>query len=174
MFQLSEHVLKRLESLHADADHDLYKDWLNSEFTYPLRALLFGSARDRRAHTVLNLVVIGGGFATSGIAVAAGSGRQGSTASWIVFSIGLLLAVIGGANQLFRPGYRATERTTIAVEMREEGWAFAMAIDSYSDDKTAFTLFEQRVSALQRRIAKISAVQEQSASGSSDGRNNKT
>jgi Protein of unknown function (DUF4231) len=158
--QLERHVLRRIEGLTgAQSGAALYKDWLASEFTYPLRALLWGSARDRRAHMLLNLVVVGGGFATSGIAVAAGSGHRDSTASWIVFGIGLLLAVVGGANQLFRPGYRATERTTIAVELREEGWAFAMATGDYSDDATALGVFQQRVTALQRRIAKIAPLE---------------
>jgi hypothetical protein len=160
VIQLGEHILKRVNSLpRAQKDPKLYDDWIASEFTDPLRALLLGSVRDRRAHMLLNLLVVAGGFATSGIAAAAGSGHRGSTTSWIVFGIGLLLALFGAANQLFRPGYRATERTTIAFELREQGWAFAFAEGEYSrDDDAAFTAFRQRVTALRGRIAKIGAL----------------
>jgi hypothetical protein len=96
----------------------------------------------------------------AGIAAAAGSGHRGSATSWIVFGIGLLLALVGGANQLFRSAYRANERTAVAVELREQGWAFAMASGDYhGDDGTAFAVFRQRVSQLQREIAKIGALE---------------
>ncbi len=170
--QLGGHVLERLSGLESHAGRDVYHDWVASEFTYPLRALLWGSARNRRAHMLLNLLVVAGGFATSGIAVAAGSGHRGSTTSWIVFGIGLTLAVLGGANQLFRPGYRATERTSVAVELREEGWAFAMALGVYAGELTvAFDTFQERVSVLQRRIAKFGELESQGqGSGRSSAR----
>jgi len=159
--QLGDHVLRRTNRLsRIEGDPVLYGDWVASEFTYPLRALLWGSARARRAHMLLNLLVVGGGFATSGIAVAAGSGHRGTATSWIVFAIGLLVALVGGANQLFRPGFRANERRSIAVELREEGWTFAMGKGEYAgDDTAAFDLFQRRVSALQRRVANIGALE---------------
>jgi hypothetical protein len=160
VIQLGNHILERLSGLESPAGSNLYHDWVASEFTFPLRALLWGSARSRRAHMLLNLLVVAGGFATSGIAVAGGSGHRGSATSWVVFGLGLVLAVIGGANQLFRPGYRATERTAVAVEFREEGWAFAMALGLYTGElPAAFDVFQQRVAALQRRIAKIGELQ---------------
>lgn len=161
--QLGDHVLKRLGALSLPTDDpDMYKNWVASEFTFPLRAQLWGSARDRRTHLVLSMVVVVGGFATSGIAAAAGHGGRGSTTSWIVFGIGLVLALVGGLNQIFRPSFRANERTGIAVEMREEGWAFAMSTGEYAslrgDALAAFTKFQARVAEFQRRIAAVTVM----------------
>ena len=169
VIQLGQHVLKRVEALPPPAhDPDLYKNWVASEFTYPLRDLLWGSARDRRTHTVLSMVVVVGGFATSGIAAAASHSGRGHTTSWIIFGIGLVLALVGGLNQIFRPSFRANERTSIAVEMREEGWSFALSTGDYApltaDSQAAFAKFQARVAEFQRRIAAIRVLaSEQSA-----------
>lgn len=156
--QLGELVLDRILSDGTMA-RDVYAPWVASRFTYPLRALLFQANRSSRAAVALNLAVVAGGFATSGIAVAAGGGqRLGS--SWIVFSLGLVVAAAGGLAQLFRPAYRSTERTTLAVELREEAWAFATQTGSYAlPAREAFERLETRVSAIHRRAAKISALE---------------
>ena len=155
VMQLGEHVRARAGRLTGPSQ-DAYRDWIESEFTYPLRALLWATARSRRAYMGLNLLVVAGGFATSGIAIAAGSGTKGSVTSWVVFALGFSVAIVGGVNQQFRPGHRATERNSVTVDMREEGWSFAMGSAEYAgDDAAAFALFQSRVFALQRRIASI-------------------
>ncbi len=118
---------------------------------------------------LLSLVVVAGGFATSGIAAAAGHGARGSVTSWIIFGIGLVLALVGGANQLFRPSFRANERTSIALDMREEGWAFAMSAGDYepllAEPAAAFSKFQDRVAEFQRHIVQVSILaSEQAAS----------
>ena len=119
---LGRHIWHRLSSLTSitTLDDSQLADWVNGQFTYPLRNWLLQASRNTRGHVLLSLVVIGGGFATSGIAVAAGTGHKGSHTSWVVFSIGLVVALAGGVSQLFRPGYRATQRTTLAIESEKK------------------------------------------------------
>jgi hypothetical protein len=164
--QLQEHILGRLRTGGIEPA-PLYADWVASRFTYPLRALLWQASRDGRGHVVLNLAVVAGGFATSGLAAASAGGHSGGTKSWIVFGIGLLVAVAGGVSQLFRPGYRATERTTLAVELREEGWAFARGGGDYAGDVgQAFERFDARVAAIHRQAVRITAAQQELSSTS--------
>ena len=106
VFDLGEHVLDRLMqgppgSNFARMNSKQAHDWVAARFTYPLRTLLLQASRNTRGHVLLNLVVIGGGFATSGIAVAAGAGHKGTTTSWIVFSVGLVVALAGGISRSF-------------------------------------------------------------------------
>lgn len=162
---LGDHILLRLQRLpvldgseSSESQRQRLQDWVNGSFTRPLRALLLQASRNERSHAILNLAVIVGGFATSGIAVAAGSGHRGSNTAWIVFSFGLVVALAGGISQLFRPGYRATQRVTLATELRDEGWAFANASKDYKNKgniEKAFYLFDERVSAINRRSAEI-------------------
>jgi hypothetical protein len=162
VFQIQTHMLERLARIDSKPQADKrMSDWLASRFTYPLRSLLIQASRGSRVYFGLNLLVVGGGFATSGIAVAAGGGQRGSAASWAVFTLGLLVAVAGGITQLFRPGHRSTERATLAAQLREEGWSFANATGDYaSDDQAAFDLLDQRVSEIHRRAAKIAALED--------------
>jgi Protein of unknown function (DUF4231) len=171
---LGDHILLRLQRLPVldgsesrESQRQRLQDWVNGSFTRPLRALLLQASRNERSHAILNLAVIVGGFATSGIAVAAGSGHRGSNTAWIVFSFGLVVALAGGISQLFRPGYRATQRVTLATELRDEGWAFANASKDYKGKdnlkgsknegnlEKSFGLFDERVSAINRRSAEI-------------------
>jgi len=169
--ELGQHIENRLHGLvegsvtgpRRDAEFNRLRDWVTGRFTYPLRTLLLQASRNTRGHVLLNLVVIGGGFATSGIAVAAGGGNRGSATSWIVFSVGLVVALAGGVSQIFRPGYRATQRVTLAMELREEGWAFANSTKDYKGSlKVAFERFDERVSAIHRRAAQIVGLEPES------------
>src|SRR5260221_330665 len=70
---LGQHILVRLYSLPArDANEtealkrQRLQDWVLENFTRSLRTLLLQSSRNGRGNVILNLVVIGGGFATSG------------------------------------------------------------------------------------------------------------
>lgn len=174
---LGRHIWHRLSSLTSitTLDDSQLADWVNGQFTYPLRNWLLQASRNTRGHVLLSLVVIGGGFATSGIAVAAGTGHKGSHTSWVVFSIGLVVALAGGVSQLFRPGYRATQRTTLAIELREEGWAFANSAKDYNKDvKDAFERFNQRVSDIHRRAAQVAALEPDSKAASTRGGRGRT
>ena len=168
--EIGSHILERLLRdlvRVGPGDERRYMDWVTSRFAYPLRALLVRAGSNTRGYLFLNLIVIGGGFATSGIAVAAGTGHKSSTAAWIVFGVGLAVALAGGVSQILRPGFRATQRITLAMELREEGWAFAMGTKDYpeAEPQVAFERFEQRVSNIHRRAAQVIGLEPESRTG---------
>jgi hypothetical protein len=160
---LDQHIRRRLHDLTVKSvsqpdplPEEQLKDWVASRFTSPLRNLLVQASRNSRLYVVLSLVVIAGGFATSGIAVGASGVHKHSNTSWVVFSVGLAVALAGGASQIFRPGHRAAQRTTLTMDLLEEGWAFANSTKDYNKGvKAAFQLFDKRVSAIHRRAAQI-------------------
>jgi hypothetical protein len=111
-------------------------------------------------HFVVNMAVIAGGFATSGIAVASGKastspGNSGDNkVLWVVFAIGLLVAIAGGVSQIFRPGQRSTGRALLAAELLDEGWALHSRHGVYEPSMEAadlFAQFDQRVGSIRTR-----------------------
>jgi hypothetical protein len=156
--QLSELIQARLNTLEP-GDDVRHHAWVASRFRYPLRSLLIVSNRDAASYVAITLLIVGGGFATSGIAVAAGAGK-GSAGSWIVFAIGLLVALAGAISQQLRFGFRSSERRTLAVTLREEGWHFANLTGDYAPaGRVAFVLFESRLDELHRRIAQVDVLE---------------
>jgi hypothetical protein len=167
--RLGQHILHRLyDSTSTDSfDEGQLKDWVDGRFTYPLRNWLRQASQNARGHVLLSLVVIGGGFATSGIAVAADTVHKHSNTSWIVFSIGLIVALSGGLAQILRPSYRAAQRVTLAIALRDEGWDFANLAKDYSHDtKDAFELFSQRVSDIHHQAAAVATLEPDPKTGS--------
>lgn len=158
--QLGELVLSRILAENQQSA-EVYRPWVASRFTYPLRSLLWQASRNTRGAVILNVLVVAGGFATSGIAVASRSGGKSSSFTlWTVFALGLIVAVAGGMAQLFRPAYRATERTRLSVSLREEGWAFATASGAYAGSvEEALDIFRSKVSEIHQRAAQITALE---------------
>ena len=171
--QLEQHILARISAIEgatATAMGSRRKDWISSRFTYPLRELMLKASRNGRSNVVLNLLVIGGGFATSGVAIAKQGNATNHGAGWAVFAIGLLVALAGGLNQLYRPGYRATERSSLVLQLEEEGWAFANASKPYDKaEPDSIELFDKNISVVLRRAAGIAA-QSEPTSGIRKGR----
>ena len=154
VWQLSELIRARLDAIDAKAP-ERNKAWVESRIRYPLRALLIVANRDATNHVGFSLIVVAGGFATSGIAVAAGAGK-GSAGSWVVFGIGLVVALAGALSQQLRFGVRSNERRTLAVALRQEGWHFANGTGEYANQTQAsFDQFETRVDDIHRRIAQV-------------------
>jgi len=173
---LSTHVLRVLEKEAVEGprgDTEHLRDWVAYRFAVPLEEHLRQASFNARVRTVINLVVIAGGFATSGIAVASGSGQPGSALSWIVFAIGLLVALAGGISQTFRPGQRASARKAFGEQLRREGWAL---VNEHGDYQTAkrdpeqsrFELFDQRVSEIHLRATELVVVEEPEAGGATE------
>ena len=158
VLQLGGHIATRLDGIgnQAEQDRERLHDWVASQFTFPLRSLLIQANRNATRFVVLNGVIVGGGFITSAIAVAAGGG---SASRWLIFGVGLVVAVAGALSQQLRLGFRSSERRTLAVALRQEGWAFANALGDYrGDSAAAFELFDQRVAEIHRRAAQVSAL----------------
>jgi hypothetical protein len=168
VWQLSELIRGRLDGMDDDAS-ERHRAWVSSRFRYPLRSVLIVANRDATSHVGLSLILVAGGFATSGIAVAAGAGK-GTAGSWVVFGIGLLVALAAAISQLLRFGVRSNERRALAVALREQGWHFANRTRDYSgDDQPAFALFESRLDELHLRLAQVDVLEAASGHDGSDG-----
>jgi hypothetical protein len=165
--QLSAEVLKRMKALRPD-DADMHKGWVAAEFHYPLRSLLIKAGHNSTFFVWVSMIVIAGGFATSGIAVAGGA-EKGSSTAWIIFAIGLIVALAGGIAQIFRFGVRANARRTLALSLREEGWNFVYKEGDYAKDKEALQKFRARVTEIQRRIAEVASIDSETPPGPSSG-----
>jgi Protein of unknown function (DUF4231) len=140
----------------------MHQAWVASRFRYPLRSLLIKANGSSVLYVLLTAVVVAGGFATSGIDAAAGAGK-GSGTAWLVFGIGLVVALAGAISQQFRFGYRSSERRSLAVTLREEGWHFVYRVAPYAQDATAVQVFQFRVDELHRQVAQVSAVESETA-----------
>lgn len=167
--QLSAEVLKRMKALQPDAV-DMHEGWVAAEFRFPLRSLLIKAGHNSTFFVLLSMVVVAGGFATSGIAVAAGADK-GSLAAWIVFAVGLIVALAGGIAQTFRFGVRANARRTLALTLREEGWSFVYKEGDYAKDKEALQKFRTRVTEIQRRVAEVASIDSEAQAGAASGTN---
>ena len=159
VYQIERHVLERLRGLPSRPDQQQrLEDWVASRFTYPLRSLLIQAKGNGKYFFVLNTIVVAGGFTTSGIAVAAGA-HKGSAVAWVIFGFGLLVAIAGGITQVYRPGHRASERLTLVMKLREEGWAFANSTGVYAVDvEKAFRIFDARLMEFHREATHISLI----------------
>jgi hypothetical protein len=148
-----------LERMNEDTPDDSKKNraWVGAQFQYPLRSWLIKANWNSFTFVALSMVVVGGGFATSGIAAAAGAGK-GSAASWFIFAIGLIVALVGGISQQFRFGVRANERRTLAVGLREEGWRFVYKVGDYGCPE-ALPKFRAKVEELHQLAAKVAIVE---------------
>jgi hypothetical protein len=136
---------------------DQNQAWVASRLRYPLRSLLIKANGNAVMYVAVSLLIVGGGFATSGIAAAGGAGK-GSPAAWVIFGIGLLVALAGGISQQFRFGFRSSERRTLAVALREEGWHFVYETGTYAEGATAVSALQARVDEIHRRIAQVAAL----------------
>lgn len=155
-----EAAVTRIEARLAESngETDTQRDWLAHNFRRQAHDLVDKAHGNSRAYVVVNLVVIGGGFATSGIALAA-RGTSFNT-SWIVFGVGLLVALAGGLSQQFRFGFRSSERRTLVLAFLHEGWHFAMATGAYAGQhEKAWHLFVERIDALNNRAAAVASIE---------------
>jgi hypothetical protein len=151
-------VLKDTSATRIEADG---RDWVTYRFEGLLLRLLFQSYKNARDHLVINATVIAGGFATSGLAVTAtksGShGGSSTTVAWVVFAIGLAVALAGGISQLYRPGHRATGYSALVARLRDEAWALGDGHGDYTKDdpKELFAVFDARLNEIRADAAEL-------------------
>ena len=146
------------------------QDWVHFQYTGLLKHLTRQTDRYTSGHLATGLIVIAGGFATSGIAVAAGSGR-GSSPAWLIFGIGLAVAVAGGMGQIFRLAQRSVGFGELADLLRAEGWALVNSQDAYTaadvsktEGSTVFDVFAANVSNIRRQATQLAAIEAPSVS----------
>jgi hypothetical protein len=140
-------------------DGRTHRAWVEAQFQNPLESMLAKKNTDAWLFACTSLVLVAGGFATSGIAVAGGGG-SGSSEAWVVFAIGLLVAFVGGMSQLFRFGVRADRRRALAVGLREEGWRYVFGEGEYAGDTADVAMtFRRRVAEINRQIAEVATLE---------------
>jgi hypothetical protein len=154
--QLSDLVLAQMDEEEPDGGAK-NEAWVASQFHYPLRSWLIKAKWNSVTFVGLSLVIVGGGFATSGITAAAGASK-GSAAAWIIFAIGLLVALVGGVSQQFRFGVRADERRALANSLRAEGWSYVYKIGEYANSG-ASAAFRAKVEELQTHAAQVAIIE---------------
>lgn len=159
VYQIEKHVLERLAHLPQAPDQtQRLKDWVASRLTYPLLALLKQAKGNGKFFFGLNTVVVGGGFTTSSIALAAGT-HKSQAIPWVIFGFGLAVALAGGITQVFRPGHRSSERWTLVMKLREDGWAFANSTGMYAVDVAkAFLIFDARLTEIHRQAIHVALI----------------
>jgi len=164
-------TLKGTGATRAETSGDDGHDWVSYRFEGLWLRLLFQSYSNARDHLVVNTVVIAGGFATSGLAVTATKGGAHTSAStttaWVVFAIGLAVALAGGVSQLYRPGHRATGRSELAARLRDEGWALIDGHGDYAGKQGGdlFEVFDTRVAEVRRAAAELSKLADEQGTG---------
>jgi hypothetical protein len=98
--------------------------------------------------TVLTVVAIGAGFATSGVAAASGNT---SWAKWVVFTLGLLVAVVNSVQQNWKPSQRSASEFKAAAALKNEGWNFVYKRAAYAavtDDGATWGVFVDAVNGI--------------------------
>jgi hypothetical protein len=96
------------------------------------------------------VVAIGAGFATSGVAAASGNT---SSAKWIVFTLGLLVAIVNSVQQNWKPSQRSASEYQAAAALKTEGWNFVYKRGAYaalSDDGSTWGVFVDAVNGILR------------------------
>lgn len=165
-------IKKRLAATNTSSaeGEDCRGNWLLYSFQRPLEDLIAKASQNALAYLVVNLVVIGGGFATSGVSLAA-QGGEGFDPSWLVFGIGLFVALAGGLSQQFRFGFRSSERRTLVLAFFNEGWHFALSTGAYAVDKdSAWKLFGERIDKLNERAAAVESIESELPKKPSSGK----
>jgi hypothetical protein len=130
------------------------RSFIEHRFSEPLRDYRRRSVWQSWIYVVLNLLIAGGGFATSAI-VAAG----GDTQAWkvIIGAIGFMVGVLSVANQIGQPGRRNSAYAQAWYDLRTEGWKYVHGIGAYktADDGEAWETFTSRVLEIPREAQRI-------------------
>lgn len=137
-----------------DPDDAMLWRWVQHRYTALLKRMVRNSDESRAWHLMTSMIIIAGGFATSGIAVAVGS-KKGTGTAWVVFGIGVIVALAGGIAQIFRLAQRASGWAELAESLRAEGWALVNGHDPYSTatlkGQSEFEVFDRNISEIHHR-----------------------
>jgi len=149
---------QEVEKLHGllggelTKDSEADKEFLEFRFRRRCASYLRLCRYNSVSNTLITLVIVAGGFATSGIAVATGGGR-GSKAGWLVFAIGIVVAVAGALAKLFNPETRALQLKAIVARMIAEAWDFVEYRGAYvpvASQPRRFAHFRDTIESLNR------------------------
>lgn len=138
-------------------------NWLDCFLTYrfeiPLRRHGWRGPWYGRAFTYLSVAAIAAGVASSAIS------SQGSDGSlrWVVFSLGLVVAIATAMNQLWKPAQRSVGAYRAGNALRREGWDYVNDRGRYrkvqGDRKSAFDTLIDQIRDIQAQVDSIDEVQ---------------
>ena len=110
------------------SDDDPRRKFVKHRFWRPFEHSIDSAITYSVSFTLLTLVVIAGGIASS-IISQTGWGH----AETLIAITGLVVAVAAAVNRLWRPGLRAALRNKVANDLRREGWSFICEEGPYKD-----------------------------------------
>jgi hypothetical protein len=137
--ELDELILRRVKA--TSGDRDALERFVHSRFRERMIRHLTVAPRFAWGHTILGVIAIAGGVATS--TLAAGDNAN----SILVVVVGLVVASAGALGQIFKYGMRSTVRFRAGNDLRHEGWDYALGKGKYAGmtDSQALDHFYARI-----------------------------
>ena len=143
--------------------------FLEHRFKEPLLKYGFRGPAYGRAFTYLSVSVVAAGFASS--AISADQDTAGKL-RWLLFGLGVLVALFTAINQLWKPGMRSVGSYRAGNALRREGWDFVLDSGRYRAVKDkpneAFDLFVDQIREIQSQVDAIDEIQAEISSSSSN------
>jgi hypothetical protein len=154
-------ALAALIAASYEGNGDSFKAFVRYRFRRPLHYSVKSSLWYGVSFSVLSLLAIGGGLASSALATVPGNHDLA------IAIIGIVIAVATAVNRLWRPGLRSAVRHRTANSLRREGWAFLCGQGSYAKgDPTqradAFIVAVERINAEAEAIDEAPVAEESS------------
>ena len=141
----------------APANHLAVDRWVQYRYTEVLKDLIKHTGGYKKWNVLTGVIIIVGGFATSGVAVAAGNDAPRSI-PWVVFGFGLLVAFSGALAQILKLGPQTVLYIHLTRELRDEGWALVHGHGPYTGGPAEkFTEFDRRVTEIDARAESLGA-----------------
>jgi hypothetical protein len=127
---------------------EAFDNWLFFQFHAPLvRDAVAGPAFGKTA-TAIAVVTIVAGLTSSGLAA------TGEGAKIVVVALGIVVGVLSGINQTWRPSQRSVVRYQAAFALRREGWDFLRDRGRYTrlDPQIRVAAFVDEVTRIHRAV----------------------
>jgi hypothetical protein len=122
-----------------------------------------------RAFTYLSVAAIAAGVASSAISADPGSAKS---LRWLLFSLGLVVAITTSINQLWKPAQRSVGAYRAGNALRREGWDYVNERGRYQgmqEARKAYDLLLDQIREIQAQVDSIDEVQaEIPGSGNTD------
>ena len=130
-----------LEKLPTDVRRDALERFVASRFRDRMQAHLSAGPLYGTVHTVLGVIAVAGGVATSTLA----AGDEAN--STLVIVVGLVVAAAGAMGQIFQYGKRSGVRFRAGNDLRHEGWDYVLGEGKYKNTSPtqAFERFYARI-----------------------------
>jgi hypothetical protein len=141
---------------------EAFDEWLRFRFVGPLVRDAAAGPAFGKAATALGVATIGAGLGSSALATA-----SGDSATIGVAVLGIVVGVLGGINQIWRPSQRSVARYQAAFALRREGWDFAQDRGRYErlDPQVRVAAFIDEVTRIHRAVESVDEATSPSQTG---------